>query len=185
MTEAVQKDETITNLTRAYNDFNALNIRLNTEPVVQRYELLLKGEKVDYFVDDSGELKEVKTQVGIPKANSTGIQNIINWISGVINSQVVQGNFMIDKKGYSEKYENFVCWFRKDFGDYLVANIYTFDIDEMEIMGLIDQALFMVMPFMSRLIGNEERKGFGQSVKQTDTSVLKNKAGIPFLSKSQ
>jgi hypothetical protein len=173
-----ESDSTITSLTKAYNDYNSMQIRLNTEPLLERYELFIRGERVEYIADEAGNIRQVRIKVSAPKANPQGINEILQWISGILNPQVVQGNFMVDKRGYSRAYEDYIFFFRNDFMDYLLTNIYDYEIDEKVIMGLVDQAELVVRPFMTRLINNEERRGFGREIKSDSTSVLRQKSGF-------
>ena len=169
-------DSTIMNITKAMNDFNSLQIRLNTDSILERYELFIRGERLTYSQNAQGMLIAIKDKIGAPKANERGIQDMLNWISGIVNPQVVQGNFLLDNKGFSRAYEDYMYHFRVDFMEYLMTNLYNFDIDETELQGIVDQAELMIRPFMTRLINNEERKGMGQTVK-SDTSVVRAKKG--------
>jgi len=171
--EASQSDDSFTSLTRAYNDSNSLIIRLDTDPELQRFELLLKGLRPETFQDPNTQMYVTKyIPDGLPKANSRGIMEIYNWVSSIINKAMVQGNFPITEHGYSEAYENFQFWFRVDFGTFLLNNYYEFGLQESALQGLIDQACLMVYTFTSRLIGNEERKSMSQTLKQVDSTRL-------------
>ena len=153
-------------------DYNSLNLRLNPEPLLEKIEIFLKGEKESYTRDKAGNVIKLVDQFGLRKANNNGIQSIYSWISGIINTQIVQGNFPISKLGHSEKYEDFIYYFRMDFSEYLMKNLYEFDIDETEFEGIIDFVMSIIVPYMSRLIGNEERLGYNQTLKSEERNVI-------------
>jgi lipid II:glycine glycyltransferase (peptidoglycan interpeptide bridge formation enzyme) len=85
-----------------------------------------------------------------------------------MNSAISQGNFTEDKDGYSQQYENYIYNFRLDFHQYLLINLYRFDISEYELDGIVDMVMLMVEPFMTRLIGNKERESISESMQMRD-----------------
>jgi len=179
MSEA--QNESITAMSRMINDSNSLKFRLDTDPLLERYELLLKGIRIEYVTDEATQSIIPKCIAsGLPKANPTGVQEIYHWVSSLVNKDIVQGNFMVDKRGLSEAYEDFIMHTRLDFHDYLQNNIYVFELDESQMTGIIDQFILMLRAFMSRLIGNEERKGLSTTLKTIDNSNFREKVGGGF-----
>ena len=175
---AEAQNESITAMSRMINDSNSLKFRLDTDPLLERYELLLKGVRIEYVVDEKTNSIVPKTIAsGLPKANPTGVQEIYNWVSSLVNKDIVQGNFMVDKRGLSEAYEAYIEYTRKDLHDYLQNNVYVFEIDESQMTGIIDQFILILTAFMSRLIGNEERKGLSTTLKTIDNSSFREKTG--------
>ena len=75
--------------------------------------------------------------MGVPKANDLGIQSILNWLTSTINPQTVQGNFPVDKHGYSQMYESFIYEFQINLGKYMVLHCYDWTVEDDEIEGII------------------------------------------------
>jgi hypothetical protein len=167
----MESDNTSVRLSNPVHDFNSLNLRLNPEPLLDRIEVFLRGEKEIQYEDKEGQMVSARMKIGLKKANDNGIQSIYNWIAGAINVQVVQGNFPIDNHGYSIMYEDYKQFFRQDFTDYIINNCYEFEIDDNEIEGVIDFTMNLVVPYMSRLIGNEERRNYTETLRSEDRTV--------------
>ena len=157
------------------SDFNIMKMRLDTQPLLDQIELFLRGSRFTVEPDADGKLKVKQLQMGVPKANNEGIQSMLSWISSVINPHVVQGNFPIDKHGQSEKYDMFIQEFQINLGNYVVLNCYKWQVDEDEIEGIIDFIMNLVMPFMSRCIGNQERKSYAKTMESKETNIIGGK----------
>lgn len=166
-----EEDNRSISLSQPVSDYNSLNLRLNPEPLLAKIEVFLRGEKEIIYEGENGEACYKTVKIGLKKANENGIQSIYNWISGVVNIQTVQGNFPVDARGYSKAYEDYIYNFRIDFSKYLMLNKYDFEISDTEYTGIIDFVLFLIVPYMSRLIGNEERKGYNNTLKSDDRTV--------------
>jgi hypothetical protein len=117
MDESHDRNESLTSITRGFNDSNSLRIRLDTDSLLERYELLLKGITLSHEYDEkSGLYIPKQISYGLPSANPAGIQKIFHWLSSILNPQVVQGNFMVDERGYSQAFEDYMEWLRKILG---------------------------------------------------------------------
>ena len=156
------------------SDYNIIRMRLDTQPLLDQIELFLRGSRFT-VVEENGKLKTNQITLGVSKANSTGIQSILNWLSATINPHVVQGNFPIDKNGYSQMYSQYIYDFQINLGNYLVLNVYKFEMNEDEIEGTIDFIMNLTIPFMSRLIGNQERKSYGKTMETKELHTSGNK----------
>jgi hypothetical protein len=150
------------------NDPGTMRMRLDTKELLQSIEMFLRGNRIVYGEQD-GKIVAKELQFGVPKANEVGIQSILQRLSGIINVHTVQGNFISNGNGISEEYDNYICNVRIDLGDYLWKNIYNFGINESEYLGIIDAIMEIVVPFMTRLIDNEERKSYGDTMKSIET----------------
>lgn len=173
-----ESEEISTQLTRKYNEFNVMKVRLDTVPILQDIETYLRGAKYIYVMDDEGNYKTRLVQTGHRKANEIGIQSIMGWLTLHINPQTVQGNFSV-RGGYSEEFDNFMYHFHKDFSIYIMTNLYTFDIDENEFRGLVTSIRNAVERFLSRSIDNLERDSYGETTRSVESNVVKSKGGIP------
>jgi len=156
------------------SDYNIIRMRLDTQPLLDQIELFLRGSK--YTITElNGKMKSQQVILGVSKANSTGIQSILNWLSATINPHVVQGNFPVDKKGYSWMYEQYIYEFQINLGNYLILNLYKFEMNEDEIEGTIDFIMNLTIPFISRLIGNQERKSYGKTMESKEVHAIGGK----------
>lgn len=162
-------------------DSSMLQIRLDTKEIIQTIEIYLKGEKIDYVMDEaSNSFKPIKVKIGDAKCNPNGIHSILNWIQMIINPSVVQGNYASDQTGYSKQYEDFCYYCQVELGCYLIMNLNRFDIEEFEYQGIIDSIMNIVRPFMTRLIDNEERKSYNTLKEKNQSETTLSRGGIPF-----
>src|SRR3972149_12010908 len=93
MEEQETSFNTSTSNNAGYNMASALQIRLDSKSIIEDIEIFLRGVKTIITQDTSGNLKKTVVKYGKAKANDLGIQAVINYISAIINPQVVQGNF--------------------------------------------------------------------------------------------
>ena len=96
-----ENNELLQGTNRNYVNQTALQYRLNTEPLLQQIEFFLSGKRV-VLEEINGELKEKKMQIGYSRMNDKGVQNVVNYVTSIINPAVVQGNLG------NEQYENIV-----------------------------------------------------------------------------
>jgi len=178
MPEQTESEQAIAQYRIAQNEFNILKMRLDTQPLLDQIEYFMRGARWTIGQSPNGEIKTRKVVMGVPKANDLGIQSILNWLTSTINPQTVQGNFPVDKHGYSQMYENYIFEFQVNLGMYIVLHCYEWRIDDDEIEGIIDFIMNLVKPFMSRLIGNQERKSYAKTMESKETHMLGGK-GIP------
>jgi hypothetical protein len=160
---------------RDFNNASALQIRLDTRPLIEDIELFLRGVRYEYSVDPVTR-NEVRSmaKIGKPKANPLGIQSILYLITSLVNSQNVQGNFK------EPQYFDFVYWARLDISKSIMYNMGRWEILEEDFDFIVNQVMNMVEPFMSRLIGNEERKSYAETIRHSETNTLQNQKGFPF-----
>jgi len=166
------------NMTTANNNFingSALQIRLDTATIIENVEMFLGGSRLVVERDDTtGKISTRKVSLGTPKANSEGIQAILNWLQLTLNPQNVQGNFPTDKGGLSSKYDEFVFWCRVDLCSNMVKNIYKWHIKEDDIDIIVDSLMNAVEPFFTRLIGNKERESYLNTLQHVEHSRMNN-----------
>lgn len=170
-------------INQPYMDPTLADLRLKTTELMKQIEIYLSGEKIDHILKD-GKILPVINKISIPKVNHYGLSSILNWLSMVINPQVVQGNFPTDNQGHSIEFENFCYYFRMDFGDYLMINLNHFAIDECEYTGMIDSIMNIVRPFVSRLIGNKERESYYKTLESRESTNTMSKAGLSVMGRT-
>jgi hypothetical protein len=147
-----------------YVTSSALKIRLDTNPILSQIELFLRGSQYIVVQDQYGRIKQQNMKTGQPKANQLGIQSILNYVTGVFNPQVVQGNFK------EEMYQNYIMELNIDLATMIVNNCYTWEVREDDIDVICDFIMSMLQPFISRLIDNKERESYEKSLITHETS---------------
>ena len=173
MSEVESSYNTTTSQNKYFTSASALQIRLETHHLIENIELFLRGAKIVITQDDQGRIESKQVSMGSAKANSRGIQSILNHVQLILNPQVVQGNFYIDGQGHSTMYEDYVFWARVELSRALVHNCYNWEIDEDDIDIMIDSIMAAIEPFMTRLIGNKERESYGETMKHMEHNTLK------------
>ena len=169
----------ITTLNRMYNQYNPLQVRLDTSELLNQSKMYLHAEIENFSQDATGKVARDTIKIGSPKANKKGIAAILNWMQMIINPQVVQGNFPMDNKGSSTMYNNYIYECQCNLMDMLMINLYDYGIEEEEVQGIVDAMMNLIQPFMTRLIGNKERESYGDTFKEI-TGTSSNKK-MPFL----
>lgn len=175
-----ESESILSSLNKRQNEFNVIKTRIDTEDLLDRIELYLRGARLVTIQDDTG-VRSKNIKFGVAKANEQGIQSILNWLSMTINPHTVQGNFPSDRTGYSKQFSDFIFYFRLDLGEYLMINLENFDIKLYEYQGIIDSILFLLEPFMSRCIDNLERQSYSETTRSVESNVVKAKGGLGIL----
>jgi hypothetical protein len=163
----------------------AVQMRLDTKELLEKIEIFLRGGHITYFYADNAdgerELCSEFVESGKKMCNSFGVQTLVNWICGVLNPHVVQGNFWIDPKtGISRDYDNYIKEFNIDLISLIVIKRVEWDVSISDVEGISDFIMSMVIPFMTRLIDNKERESYGTTIRTVEnTSVSKGKSN-PF-----
>jgi len=171
-----ESQEVISQMNRKYNEFNVMKIRLDTEPLLKEIETYLRGSKTVFIQTEDGNVSNKKMSFGYPKANEIGIQSIMSWLSLLINPHTVQGNFS-SKNGFSDEFQDFMYHFQVDFGEYIMINLYEFNIKESEYMGIVRSIRSAVERFLSRSIDNLERDSYGETTRSIESNTIANKGG--------
>jgi len=155
---------------------NALEIRLRTEPVIERFEMFLKGLKQEVSInEETGQPYYYFSNAGKPKANDEGIHSMMAWVSGIINTQVVQGNIESQEDLF-----DFMVDFRLDFFEILTKRMYDWEVNEEEIEGISDMICKQVKLFLSRTVNNKERESYAQTIthNESSSSSIKERGGF-------
>ena len=144
-----------------YQDFSALQLRLDTQKLHKDIWNFLKGSIIiQTYNPNTQESNEVELQSGHALANEEGIQNILSFIVGTCNSHTVQGN--TDK---AELYE-ILYTMNIQLAQMLTMNSTKWGIDKKNRRHIINTLIHMLHLFLSRTINNEERKSYVSLVKQ-------------------
>lgn len=165
---------------------SALEIRLNTDPIIRRFELDLKGlrEEVETEIE-TGIQKIVFKSNGNPLANKMGQQAIMGHINSVINHQNVQGNFKVSDNGQIDLYADFLIRTRKGIAADLMINRHIFGIGINNYRGIMAKIMRLVEAIASRTINDGERRTFARSttIQENNTAEVRNtqKSKVPFI----
>lgn len=157
-----------------YQGYNALEIRLDTQPILDKIEVFLRGFSISVRQNEVGKIITEKIKTGIPKANDRGVQSILSKLSAVFNPQIVQGNFDM------VMYENYIAQMREELTYDIIVNAEEWEVMNEDIDCIIDTVMGAVEPFMSRLINNEERISYQQTMKISESNVVQSKGGSMF-----
>lgn len=151
---------------KAYDTAGVLQIRLNSDFILQRVRTYLTGEIENVIYDKEGKPVIERKKIAESKANEEGIQTILNFIENIVNPQAVQGNFT------DEQYEKFIAEIHQDLIENIMNNLYNWGINEDNYEPMIDNFMVLLIPFLSRLVDNEERKSYAQTIKAAETSQI-------------
>src|SRR6056297_3252847 len=146
-----------------FTNAGVIRIRLDTNPILNQLEAYLKGEQTKYIDTESGLIKEEVIQVAKPKANKQGVYSIMSWLRSSFNSQIVQGNF--------QKFDDLYLYladYRMNLCEHIMINLHNWEMSESDFEGTIDLIMSMVEPFLSRLVNNEERKSFTNTIQHSE-----------------
>lgn len=177
MIETDQNDlSSLASSNEGYNNASVIQIRLNTEPILDQIHHFLRGT-VEYTTMKEDVPVVVVQQISEPKANAHGIHAIMGWLRGVFSPQSVQGNFSKEDYELNEYLYNL----RMDFAEYLMVNLYNYGIPEHEYEGIIDMILTIVKPFLTRTLDDGERKSYSTTMKHSESATqTTNKGGNGF-----
>lgn len=175
MTE--ENNQLLQNNNRNFNNVSALQLRLNTQPLLDQLELFLKGERT-ILEEENGKIVVKKLKVGQQKVNDRGVQSLMSYISSMINPSVVQGNLDI------EQYDRIVYRCRLEITQDIVTNRGNYNIDGDNLNLIIDFCMNLIEPFLSRLIDNKERESYVDTLKTIESSRLETNKNQGLFGKS-
>lgn len=163
-----QAEQQQTALTRvAAMTESALQIRLDTEPLLDKVELFLRGEKLNYEHNkDTGSTTVTKVKCGTPLANELGIQMILNWVTLIINPQTVQGNLK------EEQINQLMIDLKLGLAFNFMTSYKEWGIDKNN-RRFINRAIENCCRlYVSRTLNNEERISYAQSIRHIESNRL-------------
>jgi len=156
---------------------SALKIRLDSTSVLENLEMYLSSTMIKvYKNDETGEIFQKRVPFGDPKANETGIQNILAIVSSILNAQIVQGNWV-----KYEDFENYICELNLVIAKAFMVSLDDWEIKEENYNLIVDQIMLTLIPFLTRLISNKERESYGETLKTVETARITdetNKGGF-------
>lgn len=147
-----------------YQQANIIQFRLDTSEILQNIQRFLSGEIFVPVPQNDGTTKFEKQQVGEPLCNRRGSQQIINYLSGIINPAVVQGNYDLFQ------YENHVNRIHLSITRQLIINYQDWDMKYQDLELINDVIMNIIETFLSRLIDNKERESYMATMKSNETN---------------
>jgi len=172
MTQAQQETKVSSNV---YQDFNVLQLRLDTQKLHRDIHNFLKGKTVIVVYDEKTQTyTEQEVEQGTALANEEGIQNLLNFVVSTVNSHTVQGN--TDK----DELYNIMYSINLHLAKQLMLNGSKWGIDNKHREMILEQFVTMMRLFLSRTIDNLERKSY-QPVIQKESTVVTEKEKRKFL----
>ena len=182
-TEETAEVTRIQNDARAFNAANSLQIRLNTDPIVKRFELDLRGLVEVVKINEDGEEYIDYDSAGNSLANEIGIQLIMGHVNVLINHQVVQGR--LDQKNGQDEYGEFLCRTRKAIAKDLMTNLNELGIRENNFSGIMAKIMRLAELFVSRTIDGNESTNMSETIRTVENtnSQVRGTGGmkIPFI----
>ena len=163
----------------------SFQIRLDTSNILKQIEAFLKGERVvieSEYEQNTGQIRQTESiyKIGEKLANDKGIQNIVFFLTTIFNQHTVQGNITNESR-----YDELVGQTREDLALSIMLNLCNWEIKEENYHFIIDTIMIMIKTFLSRTLFNKERESYIQTVKQVDTTTIRdqdsNKFKIPFM----
>jgi len=155
-----------------YNMGQALQMRLDTNPLLQSLREFLSGTRL--IVNKRGD--DIVTELvpmGSPRLNQRGVQALMSRLTLLLSTAVVQGNYT------EERYSLEIYTIRKSLAKEMMNNLYAWEINENEYSGIIDAIMTTVKAYLSRLIGNKERESYDATLKVIESSQLQQKGRLP------
>ena len=145
---------------QAFVEPNVLQLRLDTNELIEKIEVFLSGKRITYLKNlSTGKPEAHEIPIGEPLANKTGTQCILNWLQLQLNAAVVQG-YIKDQS----QYFYFLERTRKAFAKMLLANSPSWGIKRENREVLTSSINNMLELFVSRTIENSERDSYTYSL---------------------
>lgn len=157
-----------------FGQASALQIRLATEPVIEKIEMFLRGETLVTYIDPkTGRRWEQRECKGQAICNEMGVHGILNWIQLLINPQTVQGNYT------RQWYLDFCYHTRKSLARCLLDNRLLWEINPKKLRSIADSIMNIVDPYFSRLINDGERQSYINTLKHIESQTLREEKPKP------
>lgn len=168
MTDERQAQAAMTS-TAAYMNDTFFQLRLDTSKLLGELEAFYRGKRIIDWVQKGDDIVPVFSEFGEKRMNDKGLQDVMSWLTSIINPHTVQGNTN------DEFFSIFIAELRCDFSDMLMTNIERYDISTDDFMGIVDKTISKVDLFLSRTVDNLERQSYAQTFKSQE--VIQDKSG--------
>jgi hypothetical protein len=150
---------------QAYIEPNVLQLRLDTNELLERIETFLSGKKLIYKEID-GNIQAVKIDQGQPILNTEGTQCIVSWVGMQLTPSTVQGYIKDD-----EEYGAFLERTRKELARIVLVNSPSWKIKRERRKLIMSSIMNMIQLFVSRTRENTERQSYLNNIFQKGLST--------------
>lgn len=161
-----------------FNSVGALQIRLDTQGVIDNFQIYLRGKDVRTIMDENGKPKNITLWSGEAIVNDNGFQAVMRWLHLTINAQMMMGN-LLDEDYFGEYMMNL----RKDVALDLMINRTKYGISIRNYEGLVASFMNCAYLILTRPLFNKERDGMNNTIKVQESVTSQSQGGwsIPFL----
>lgn len=144
-----------------YQDFNIIQLRLDTQKLIKDIENQLKGVHVSLVYNaKTNEYTEVTEKLGTPLVNDQGFQNIMTFVISVINPHTVQGN--TEKDDYYE----LMYFINETLNEMFLKNSEEWGINIDNAGQIIASIVSALQLFLSRTVGDKERESLKPLIRE-------------------
>ena len=157
-----------------HNDGETFKIRNDPAELLERYKLQLMNAYKEKVITPGKDGQDVITfkikrkKNTRPKANKQGVEDIISYVEKFINGHTVQGNIES-----MDEYRNKMRHIANDITCHFMGQRKLWGIDINEIDSVSSNAINLIDIFLTRLLFNEERKGYGEGFKEVTSRDIK------------
>lgn len=171
-----EQTQQITQSNIGYQDFNIIQLRLDTQFLHESVKNFLRGKRTVYIKarnPDGSESEKYETQdeiIGAPVVNELGFQNVFSFVVAVSNSHTVQGN--LSEAAYYE----LLYFINENLNEMFTNNCGAWGLDVNSAGNVIAVLMSMFQLFLSRTIGDKERTSLTPLIKiERDRDKIGNK----------
>jgi hypothetical protein len=173
-----------TTYTPRNNDGETFKIRNDPSPLLEKFKLdLLSAYKVEEIIRlESGEertITKIKRKKNTrPMANKQGVEEIMLYLTHYINNATVQGNFTT-----GDEYNKRMRYISVDITRHFITRRANWDVRIDQIDMLIANAVNLIDIFLTRPLGDGERKSYGESFKENTSRNIDDKKKTNWMEK--
>lgn len=142
-------------------DTSFMLYRLNTEHLIHQLRITLSGKKEEIYETSDGHIQARETVIAAPLLNEAGVNYILNWFKGIVNSSTVQANLKEDV------FWNTVAGYREQIAEFLYINFNLWEVKEHNFDLIVESTLNTIRLFITRTIDNKERESYSDTYKET------------------
>lgn len=141
-----------------------IQMRLDLQRIHEKVLNYLEGTiKIDAVDPTTGMITQKITKKGKPLANELGVQNILSFVTQVVNEHTVQGNTE------KEELNHFLMSMHKHLAQMMLFNSYDWGIEKKHRAHIVREVMYLCKFVLSRTIENKERESYAPTIERTST----------------
>lgn len=160
----MNSDTSETRANIAHNNPSYIQMRLDLqrlhEKVLNLLEGTLKIEKVD---PNTGLILQEVIKKGIPLANDIGVQNILSFVTQVVNEHTVQGNTAKDELNHILQDMHI------HLAEMMLFNSQEWGIKKKHRSHIVREIMYLCYLVLTRTVDNKERESYSPTIERTST----------------